>query len=86
MVRGTGVRRAALPLAKVGNGAHDPNSTPLLNSHRRDQHHPKETTMSKGKHGNKEAKKPKKVHVPNPPGLPAGLAPTLASTLRPKKR
>jgi hypothetical protein len=42
--------------------------------------------MTKGQHGNREAKKPKKVHVPNPPGLPAGLAPTVASTLRPKKR
>ena len=42
--------------------------------------------MTKGQHGNKEAKKPKKVHVPNPPSLPASLAPTVASTLRPKKR
>ena len=42
--------------------------------------------MTKGKHGNKEAKKPKKGHVPNPPGLPASLAPTVADTLRPKKR
>jgi hypothetical protein len=42
--------------------------------------------MSKGKHGNKEAKKPKKVRVPNPPGLPSNLAPTVASTLGPKKR
>ncbi len=41
--------------------------------------------MSKGKNGNKEAKKPKKVHVPNPPALPAGLAPSRASTLGPKK-
>ena len=48
--------------------------------------HQKETTMSKGKHGNKEAKKPKKVHVPNPPGLPTSLAPTVASTRAPKKR
>ena len=48
--------------------------------------HQKEMTMSKGKHGNKEAKKPKKVHVPNPPGLPTSLAQTVASTLRPKKR
>jgi len=45
-----------------------------------------ETTMSKAKHGNKEAKKAKKIHAPNPPGLPAGLAPTVASMLRPKKR
>jgi hypothetical protein len=42
--------------------------------------------MSKKQHGNKEAKKPKKPHVPNPPGLPANLAPTVASTLGPKKR
>jgi hypothetical protein len=41
--------------------------------------------MNKGKHGNKEAKKPKKVRVPNPPGLPANLAQVAASTLRPKK-
>lgn len=41
--------------------------------------------MTKGQHGNKEAKKPKKVHVPNPPGLPASLAP-LTNPLRPKKR
>jgi hypothetical protein len=47
--------------------------------------HHKETTMTKGKHGNKEAKKPKKIHVPNPPGLPPGLAPSVASTLRPRK-
>jgi hypothetical protein len=42
--------------------------------------------MTKGQHGNKEAKKPKKVRVVNPPGLPASLAPTVANTLRPKKR
>jgi len=42
--------------------------------------------MTKGQHGNKEARKPKKVHVPNPPALPASLAPTAASMLRPKKR
>jgi hypothetical protein len=42
--------------------------------------------MSKGQRGNKEAKKPKKVHVPNPPGLPANLAPTVAGTLGPKRR
>ena len=45
----------------------------------------KETTMNKGKHGNKEAKKPKKVRAPNPPGLPPGLAPLVASTLKPRK-
>ncbi len=42
--------------------------------------------MTKGQHGNKEAKKPKKVHTPNPPGLPAGLAPLVAVPPRPKKR
>jgi len=42
--------------------------------------------MNKGKHGNKEAKKAKKVRVPNPPGLPAGLAPLVENTLGPKKR
>lgn len=42
--------------------------------------------MSKGQHSNKEAKKPKKVHVPNPPGLPAGLAPLVANVLKPKKQ
>jgi len=42
--------------------------------------------MTKGRQGNRETKKPKKVHVPNPPGLPTSLAPTVASTLRPKKR
>jgi hypothetical protein len=42
--------------------------------------------MNKGQHGNKEAKKPKKVHTPNPPGLPASLAPVAAAALRPKKR
>jgi hypothetical protein len=57
---------------------------------RRAHHHattrPGASNMTKGQHGNKEAKKPKKVHVPNPPGLPASLAPTVASTLKPKKR
>jgi hypothetical protein len=42
--------------------------------------------MSKGKNGNKETKKPKKVFVPNPPGLPASLLPSTASALKPKKR
>ena len=42
--------------------------------------------MSKSQNGNKEAKKPKKVHLPNPPGLPAGLAPLAAHPLKPKKR
>jgi hypothetical protein len=42
--------------------------------------------MSKGQSGNKEAKKPKKVHVPNPPGLPASLLPQAAGAQRPKKR
>ena len=39
--------------------------------------------MSKG---NKEAKKPKKVHVPNPPGLPDNLAPKLPGNPPPKQR
>lgn len=42
--------------------------------------------MNKGQHGNKEVKKPKKVHTPNPPGLPASLAPLVAVPPRPKKR
>ena len=42
--------------------------------------------MSKGQNGNKEVKKPKKVFVPNPPGLPASLAPLVANPARPKKR
>lgn len=42
--------------------------------------------MTKGKHGNKEAKKPKKLHVPNPPGLPASLLPSVAGTQGQKRR
>jgi len=42
--------------------------------------------MTKGQHGNKEAKKPKKVHVPNPPGLPPGLAPLVPNPAQPSKR
>jgi hypothetical protein len=42
--------------------------------------------MTKGQHGNKEAKKPKKVHVPNPPGLPTSLTPIAVSAQKPKKR
>jgi hypothetical protein len=42
--------------------------------------------MSSSKHGNKEAKKPKKVIVPNAPGLPASLAPLVANPMKPKKR
>jgi hypothetical protein len=42
--------------------------------------------MTKGQLGNKEAKRPKKVHVPNPSDLPASLAPTVANALRPKNR
>jgi len=80
------VGRFVSALAKVGKSAHDPCATagsyrivvPIT--------HQKETTMSKRQHGNKEAKKPKKLRVPNPPGLPTGLAPTIASTLGPKKR
>jgi len=41
--------------------------------------------MSKGQRGNKESKKPKKVHAPNPPGLPANLVPVAANAQRPKK-
>ena len=40
--------------------------------------------MSKGKNG-KEEKKPKKAHVPNPPGLPANLA-ALTPAGRPTKK
>ena len=42
--------------------------------------------MSKGKNGNKEVKKPKKLHVPNPPGLPASLAAVGTAPPRPKKK
>jgi hypothetical protein len=42
--------------------------------------------MSKGQNGNKEAKKPKKAHVPNPPGIPDGLAPRVPGVPAPKKR
>lgn len=42
--------------------------------------------MKKGQHGNKEAKKPKKAHESNPPGLPANLAPAMPNALRPKQR
>jgi hypothetical protein len=42
--------------------------------------------MNKGKNGNKEVKKPKKVFVPNPPGLPASLLPSTPNGLKPKKR
>ncbi len=42
--------------------------------------------MSKGKNGNKEVKKPKKLHVPNPPGLPASLVPLPSAALRPKRK
>jgi hypothetical protein len=73
-------------LAKVDESAHDRCAT--AGSYRIVVRitHQKETIMSKRQHGNKEAKKPKKVHVPNPPGLPAGLAPKVASTLGPKRR
>ena len=49
-------------------------------------HITKHVSMPKSQNGNKEAKKPKKVHVPNPPGLPASLAPIVPNPLRPKKR
>lgn len=42
--------------------------------------------MGQGKNGNKEAKKPKKVIVPNPPGLPASLVQKVPGEQRPKKR
>lgn len=42
--------------------------------------------MSKNTNGNKEAKKPKKVHLPNPPGLPESLTQKLPNALKPKKR
>lgn len=42
--------------------------------------------MSKRQNGNKEAKKPKKLHVPNPPGLPAAVASMVGNKLVPKKR
>lgn len=42
--------------------------------------------MSKGQSGNKEAKKPKKVYVPNPPGLPASLLPKMPNAPKPKQR
>jgi hypothetical protein len=78
--------RFAGALAKVGNSAHDPCATAGWHRIVAPVNHRRETTMSKRQHGNKEAKKPKKLHVPNPPGLPAGLAPTVASTLGSKKR
>jgi hypothetical protein len=43
-------------------------------------------SKSKSKNGNKETKKPKKVHVPNPPGLPASLAALAAAAPRPKRK
>ena len=42
--------------------------------------------MSKAQPGKKDSTKPKKVHKPNPPGLPANLAPMVAAPLRAKKR
>jgi hypothetical protein len=45
-----------------------------------------ELPMTKGQRGNKEVKKAKKVHVPNPPRLPAGLAPLAGNPTRPKQR
>jgi hypothetical protein len=42
--------------------------------------------MNKGQRGNKEARKPKKPHPVNPPGLPPGLAPLADTHPRPKKR
>jgi hypothetical protein len=42
--------------------------------------------MSKGQSGSKDAKKPKKVFVPNPPGLPASLLPKKPNGLKPRQR
>ena len=43
--------------------------------------------MTKGQRGNKEAEEEAEEGArPNPPGLPANLAPTVANALRPKKR
>ncbi|MEO8123401.1 MAG: hypothetical protein ABI633_05070 [Burkholderiales bacterium] len=43
--------------------------------------------MSKGKHGNKEAKKPKKAHQPAVPSAPAATTPgaLAVASLRKKK-
>jgi hypothetical protein len=42
--------------------------------------------MPKSKNSNKELKKSKKLHVPNPPGLPASLAPVGTAPPRPRKK
>jgi len=55
-------------------------------AHNRSPNRSGASTMTKGQHGNKEAKKPKKVRVPNPPALPASLMPIVANPLRGKKR
>ena len=67
----------AIPLR---NGWHEPQQA-QCEVDRKEQ-----SSMTKGKHGNKEAKKPKKARVPNPPGLPAGLTPIVANPLQGKKR
>ncbi|MDO9094140.1 MAG: hypothetical protein Q8R98_02830 [Rubrivivax sp.] len=41
--------------------------------------------MKKSGTDKKEAKKPKKVHVPNPPGLPASLTQKLPNALKQKR-
>ena len=41
--------------------------------------------MPKGQRGNKEAKKPKQVRVPDAPGLPTTPAPSVSQP-QPKKR
>jgi hypothetical protein len=42
--------------------------------------------MNKRQTESKNSPKPKKVHVPNPPRLPAGLAPLVPNAGRPKQR
>jgi hypothetical protein len=47
----------------------------------------KESTMSKGQHGNKEAKKPKKAHPSTAPqDAAAAVAAIAVAPVRPKKK